>query len=101
MSDPQIVSLGIGGLLLGFVFRTLWRQDAGWQGVLAAARQDAKDARDDAATARADAAEARKDAAAARLDAAAARAAEAECRTRLADMAARISHLEDRPPAGD
>ena len=82
--DPQFISLGIGGLLLVFVFRTLWRQEDGWQGVLAAARQDAADAR-------ADAAQARK-------DAELARAAETECRRRLDLLERRIRELEERTP---
>ena len=82
--DPQFISLGVGGLLLVFVFKTLWRQEDGWQGVLAAARQDAADARADAALAR--------------KDAELARTAEAECRRRLDMLERRIRELEDRTP---
>lgn len=81
--DPQQwVSLGLGGAVLGFVFRTLWRQDVGWRSVLDAARADAADARADAASARA--------------DAAAARAAEAVCRVLISELEARIRELEAR-----
>jgi len=82
--DPQqLVSLGLGGTVLAFVFRTLWRQDTGWRSVLDAARADATAARTDAANAR-------EDAAAARADAAAARSAESMCRVLIAELEARI-----------
>jgi len=81
--DPlQVGSLGLGGVVLGLVFRTLWRQDAGWRSVLDAARTDA--------------ANARADAAAARADAAAARSAESVCRVLIAELEARIRELEAR-----
>ena len=84
---PQTVSLGIGGVVLGFVFRTLWKLDGGWERVMAATRADADAARTDAKAAR-------EDAAAARTDAAAARAAESECRRRLDELTQRVRDLE-------
>lgn len=89
VGDPQLIPLGLAGALLGFVFRTIWRQDSGWQSVMAAVRQDAADAR-------ADAAAARSDAAAARADATAARNAESVCRVLIAEQEARIRELEAR-----
>lgn len=87
IDGPNAVAFGVAGLLLAFVFRTLWRQETNWQGVVSAARQSAADARTDAAAAR-------TDAAAARLDAAAARSAEAECRVRLDMVERRLRELE-------
>lgn len=80
------VSLGLGGILLVLVFRTLWKQEGGWRAVLTASR-------DDAAAARADAATARLDAAAARTDAAAMRQAESECRSRLAQLDMKVAQI--------
>lgn len=82
LGAPNLVGLGIGAVLLLLVFRTLWRQEESWTGLIAAARDDA--------------AEARKDAAAARADAAIARDAEALCRQRLDEAFRRIAALETR-----
>lgn len=87
--DGRAYSLGLVGVLLVFVFRTLWKQETNWQGVVAAARQEAKDARLDAAAAREDAHEAR-------ADAKAARDAEHECRLRLDMVERRLRDLESR-----
>lgn len=93
-SNPNTISLGIAGAVLAFVFRTLWKQESGWEKQLAASREDADAARKDAAAARADAAEARKDANAAREDARVAREQEAACRAMYAELAARVRLLE-------
>lgn len=87
VATPQNISLGIGATVLAFVFRTLWKQDGGWERVLAATQASADAARADATAARADAA-------AARTDAAAARNAETECRRRLDELTARVRDLE-------
>lgn len=80
--DPNLTGLGIGAVVLAFVFRTLWRQDAGWSEILAGARADAEQARSDAA--------------AARSDAAAARHAETECRRRLLALEEDVQMLKSR-----
>ena len=92
--------LGIGGLVVGLVFRTLWKQEGGWRSVLTASRDDAATARTDAATARTDAATARTDAStaradaqAARADAATARAAEYKCIERLTALDLKVAAI--------
>jgi len=86
MEFSNLTGVGIGAVLLAFVFRTLWRQEGGWRSVLNASREDAALAREDAAHARADAAEARHDA---RL----ARGAEGECRRRLERLDGQVADL--------
>lgn len=84
--DPaNVTGLSVGAVLLGLVFRTLWKQEGGWRAVLAATQADA-------ATARTEAAAARADAAAARSDARLARNSEQECRRRLSALEQQQRH---------
>jgi len=55
-----VIPFGLGGLVVAFIFRTLWRQDSGWQALIVAERQTAADARNDAAAAREEAQRARQ-----------------------------------------
>lgn len=82
LDAPNIVGLGVVGLLLVLMVRSWWRQDDQWRGMLDAAREDSR-------LARADAQQARE-------DAQAAREAEHECRRRLDEAFARIVQLESR-----
>lgn len=89
----NLTGLGLGGVLLALVFRTLWRQEGGWRAVLDSSRTDAKQAREDASAARADASAARAEAAAARADAREARRAETECQRRVARLEEEIADV--------
>lgn len=75
-SPEELWPIGAGAVLLGFVFRTLWRQETSWQKIVEAERAATNDARLDAQAARDEAQAARTDAAAARIEAARAAAAQ-------------------------
>ena len=78
--DPNLTGLGIGAVVLAFVFRRLWRQDASWPGWLASAKHAAEQARTDAAIARA--------------EALASRESESECRRRLSALELAVEQLK-------
>ncbi len=91
----NITGVGLGAVLLALVFRTLWKQEDGWRGVLQAARDDASSSRAEASAARADASAARQDAAAARADAWEARKAEESCRRRLDLLSEKLQIVQE------
>lgn len=86
--DPQVyVPLGAATALLVLVFRTLWRQDRAWHGLVATERESV-------AQARADATYARKDAQIAREDAARAWQEVRRCEAHSRELERRITQLE-------
>jgi hypothetical protein len=92
----NLTGIGLAGVLLALVFRTLWRQEGGWRSVLTASIGDATAARADAELAREDARAAREDARKAREDAERARDAEAECRRRVQSLQRQLDRLVER-----
>lgn len=80
--------VGITGALTYLLFRTLWRQDSSWQGIVKAAREDA-------AAARLEASEANERAQRADLRALEAERRQAEAEREHAVLRERLAHVEE------
>jgi hypothetical protein len=97
VEDPTIVSYSLAGaaaLLLGFLFRTLWRQDGSWKMLLDEERASAAVARSEAESAKDESRKASAEAAGARAEAAAAIAMAADAKVRAAKAELATEHCE-------
>lgn len=93
------VQIGLGAAalaLLGYLFRSLWKQSAFWEQLTNAARTAESSARADAAAARADAAAARAEAHTARMEAADAHQAFERCEHEHTVTKTRLQQLKQR-----
>jgi hypothetical protein len=93
------VSIGLGAValvMLGYLFRSYWKQGGYWEQLTTSARTAETLARADASAARAEAAAAHVEAAAARHAAEKAQDAFEHCESEHALTKARLQHLEER-----
>jgi hypothetical protein len=91
------IGLGVTALaMLGYLFRSYWKQGGYWEQLTASARAAETLARADASAARAEAAAAHIEAAAARTAAERAQQAFEDCEKEHAATKERLQHLEDR-----
>jgi len=99
VQDPTVVSYSLAGIamiLLGYLFRTLWRQDEAWKGIIEEERASAAIARSEAAAAKISAADAQVVAAAANARALRAEVATEHCEHEHQITRDQLTHTTNR-----